>query len=92
MVFCKKIKAELNLSASESSILRCLNNVYFISNQNMKKKPMLTRKNADRRLKLATEKVGRVIEWENEKKFNMSGLYGWCCYWWRRSDGMRRIF
>ena len=31
----------------------------------MKKNPILTRQNADRRLKWATEKVGWSIEWEN---------------------------
>jgi len=36
--------------------------VPFIANQEMKKKPMLTRQNADKRLKWATEKVGWGIE------------------------------
>ena len=69
----QKLKAELNLSASESSILRYLNGVPFISNKKIKQKMMLTRKNADRRLKWATDKVGWGIDWEkiiysNEKR------------------------
>ena len=43
VVSCGKIKTDLNLSASNSSILKCLNSVHFIANQKMKKKPMLTR-------------------------------------------------
>jgi len=35
-VSCGKIKTDLNLSASRSSILRCLNSVPFIANQKMK--------------------------------------------------------
>ena len=54
---------------------------------------MLTRQNADRRLKWATEKVGWSIEWEkviysDEKKFNMDGPGGWCRY----SERMRKMY
>ena len=72
MMSFKKIEAELNLSAPKSSILKCLNSVPLISNQKMKKKSMLIRKNADRRFNWTTEKVGLGIEWEkiiyNDKK------------------------
>ena len=74
------------MSASKSSILRCLNSVSFIASQKMKKKPILTRQKADRRLKWAKEKVGwgKKLEktiYSYEKNFNMDGSDGWCRYW-----------
>ena len=47
---------------------------------------MLTRQNADEKLKWATEKVGwgrecEKVIYSDEKKFNTDGPDDWCRYW-----------
>lgn len=81
-----RIKAELGLTCSKTTIVKALNECPFIKRRKLKKQPNLKPRHKAARLAWANERLRWDEEWKHcifsdEKKFNLDGPDGYNYYW-----------
>lgn len=80
------VKATLNIAASKTTIYNYVHKYPFIKNRKMLKKPLLTKKHKEARLRWAENHQTWEDQWlhvlfSDEKRFNLDGPNGWDNYW-----------
>jgi len=81
-----KIRRELDLDCSDSTVLRALNNSGYLAYEKKQTKPAINEDNVAERLAFAEAHVQWGNEWNvvlfsDEKKFNLDGPDGFAYYW-----------
>lgn len=81
-----KIKRDLDLDVSESTVLRAIHGVNYLQHEHKLVKPAITNEIKQQRYEFAVEHVQWTSQWDrvifsDEKKFNLDGPDGLAHYW-----------